>query len=103
MHTTEESSTPSFSLDVGLQEKLWVFILVGPDQLGIMKKKGAFCQSWHLQNIAVREGVIIECYMSTNKIQCYIDSSKNAVRSITYSFLSLTSNSSPRYVKKRSP
>ena len=39
MHTTEESSPPSFSLDVGLQEKLWVLILVGPDQLGIMKKK----------------------------------------------------------------
>ena len=42
MHTTEESSPPSFSLDVGLQEKLWVLILVGPDQLGIMKKKVSF-------------------------------------------------------------
>ena len=42
MHTTEESYPPSFSLDVGLQEKLWVLILVGPDQLGIMKKKVSF-------------------------------------------------------------
>lgn len=76
----------------------WVLI-----NLALWKKKGVFCQSWHLQNIAIREGVIIKCYMLTNKIQCYIDSSKNAIRSITYSFLSLTSNSSPRYVKKRSP